>query len=153
MAIVQQQLAEVGINVEPSLITGDVTTQLNARPTSTDANGISGVDWDIAYGALSAVSPFDYYLRFGKDNASNIATPYNEELEEYLQVLNTTADVDAQKEAFSKVETWYADNILYVPLYYQPVWVVTSDKVEGNVDTWGNPQYFWNWDIQNWTLN
>ena len=42
--------------------------------------------------------------------------------------------------------------MLYVPLYYQPAWVIASDKIIDNVETWGNPQYFWNWDIQNWEL-
>lgn len=152
MAIIQQQLAEVGINVEPRLIEGDVTTQLNARPTSTDENGISGVDWDMAYGALSATSPFDYYERFGSDNASNVCTPGSEELDGYLEELTSTADVDKQKEAYAKIEAYHAENMLYVPLYYQPVWVVTSDKIDSNVETWGNPQFSWDWKIESWTL-
>lgn len=152
MAVIQQYLAQVGINVEPRLLEGDYVTQMNLPPSSTDSDGISGVEWDLAYGALSATSVFDYYERFGSTNSANIATPATEELDGYLAELTSTADVDAQKEAFAKIEAYHAENMLYVPLYYQPVWVVTSNKIDSNIDVWGNPQFGWNWGIESWVL-
>lgn len=152
VSILQQMLAQVGINIEAELVTGDTAAVLNVPPTSKDANGISGVKWDICYGALAAMSPTDYYNRFGSTDPANYCTPATEELDGLLEELNSTVDTDKQKEIAADIEAYQAENMLYVPLYYQPAWVIASDKIIDNVETWGNPQYFWNWDIQNWEL-
>ena len=98
------------------------------------------------------MSPTDYYNRFGSTDPANYCTPATEELDGLLEELNSTVDTDKQKEIVADIEAYQAENMLYVPLYYQPAWVIASDKIIDNVETWGNPQYFWNWDIQNWEL-
>ncbi|MCI8417654.1 MAG: ABC transporter substrate-binding protein [Lachnospiraceae bacterium] len=149
MAIVQQQLAQVGIKVNPYLLEGDVPGQLNTAPT---ADGLAGVQWDLAYGALSALSPLDYYSRFADGSSGTWHGPYDETLGTMVNEMLSTADVEKQMATYAKIEEYYADEIPYIALYYQPVWVVTSDKVAGNVSKWGNPQFYMQWDIQNWTL-
>ncbi len=149
MAIVQQQLAQVGIKVNPYLLEGDVPGQLNTAPT---ADGLAGVQWDLAYGALSALSPLDYYSRFAEGSSGTWHGPYDETLGAMVNEMLSTADVEKQMATYAKIEEYYADEIPYIALYYQPVWVVTSEKVAGNVSKWGNPQFYMQWDIQNWTL-
>lgn len=152
MAILQQMLAQVGINVEPELQEGDLGTLLNAMPTSKNADGVSNVKWDILYGGLAATSAHDYYTRghsvTGSDNCS-IADP---EYDALVDELISTVDADEQKAAYAKLEEYEAEAMWEVPVYYQPIWIVTSDKVDHNIQTWGNPQFSWNWDVQNWTL-
>ena len=148
MAIVQQQLAEVGIKVKPRLLEGDVPGQLNAVPE----NGVAGCKWDLAYGALSAISPLDYYSRFADGMTGTFHAPLDETLDGLVNEMLSTANVEKQMEKYAEIENYYADEIPYIALYYQPVWVITSDKVAGNVSKWGNPQFYMQWDIQNWTL-
>ena len=80
------------------------------------------------------------------------AFPTNDEIQTQVDELMSTADIDEQKAIYAELETLWSDLAWEVPLYYQPIWVICSDKVDQNVDTWGNVQYFWDWDIQNWTL-
>ena len=71
-----------------------------------------------------------------------------------VDALMTNPDVAAQKAAYAELEKWQAENLPIIPMYYQPIWVVTSDKVVDNLDldNLGNPQFHWNWDLQHWTL-
>lgn len=151
MAVIQQQLSAVGIQMEASLITGDTDTILWSKPADT-TNGPSAVDWDMAYAAVAAMSLSEYYGRLSESAAINSHTPYNEELQALIDATNV-ADPDAQAEAYRALEVYENENLVEIPLYYQPVWVVSSPKIEGNVEKWGNPQFRWDWDIQNWTLN
>lgn len=151
MAVIQQQLAAVGIQMEASLITGDTDALLWSKPADTK-NGPAEVDWDMAYAAVAAMSLSEYYGRLSESAAINSHTPYNEELEALISATNVV-DPEAQAAAYQELEVYENENLPEIPLYYQPVWVVSSPKIEGNVEVWGNPQYRWDWDIQNWTLN
>lgn len=151
MAIIQQQLSAVGIQMEASLVTGDTDAILWAKPED-PVNGPAAVDWDMAYAAVSAMSLSEYYGRLSQEAAINSHTPYNEELENLIIATNV-ADPQEQTAAYQALEIYENENLPEVPLYYQPVWVVSSEKIAGNVEKWGNPQFRWDWDIQNWTLN
>jgi peptide/nickel transport system substrate-binding protein len=150
MAVIQQQLAAVGIQMEASLITGDTDTILWSKPDDV-VNGPSAVDWDMAYAAVAAMSLSEYYGRLSSTAAINSHTPYDEELQALIDATNT-ADPEAQTAAYQALETYENENLIEIPLYYQPVWVVSSSKIAGNVEKWGNPQFRWDWEIQNWTL-
>ena len=78
-------------------------------------SGISGVTWDICYGALAAMSPTDYYNRFGSTDPANYCTPATEELDGLLEDLNSTVDTDKQKEIVADIEAYQAENM---PVYY-----------------------------------
>ena len=60
MAVLQAQLAEVGINMTYHLIVGDVAKTLNSIPE--DPKGKSVVTWDMAYGARAAV--MKWYMKW-----------------------------------------------------------------------------------------
>lgn len=152
MAIMQQMLAQVGINIEPKLIEGDLGTLLNAQPSSKDEKGISEVQWDVLYGALAATSPHDYYTREHSVNGSNNTTIADPEYDKLIEKLVSTADIDEQKKAYAELEKYSSEKMYEMAVYYQPIWVVTSDRVDSNVETWGNPQFSWNWNVQNWEI-
>lgn len=153
MAIIQQMLAQVGIKVEPKLYEGDLNTIMNGMPTSRDLEtGVSTVEWDILYAALGASNAHEYYTYYHGETGIRNYAPINDEVTAYIDEMIGTTDVAAQKAAYDKLEKFWNENMWEVPLYYQPVWIVTSDKVDANVTTWGNPQFSWNWNVQNWTL-
>lgn len=148
MAVIQHMLAEVGIKVEPKLFEGNTDETLHKQPTSKDENGVSNVEWDIMYRGFAPSTVHEYYTVIAGRNAF----PINDEIQTLVDELMSTADIDEQKTIYAELETLWSDLAWEVPLYYQPIWVICSDKVDQNVDTWGNVQYFWDWDIQNWTL-
>lgn len=150
MAILQQQLGAVGINIEPKLITGDINTYLWTRPSDKE-NGPSAVEWDILYAAKAAASLYEYYSMFSIESSINSHYPYNEETENMINAIKTS-DPEAQLKALHTIEQYENDNLLCVPLYYQPVWVISSDAVRANVDVWGDPQWRWDWNVQNWEI-
>ncbi len=158
MSIIQQELAEVGIQSEPYLATGDLGTALNSLPVvgnepSWSEDAVSTVEWDLCYGALAATTILNYYERFGAGMNSNNAHPVTEEMQALTDALFGTANVEEQKAAYAAFEEWQSKEMKIIPLYYSPYWVITTDKVEGNVEKWANPQFGWNWDIQHWTLH
>ncbi|MBQ6545122.1 MAG: ABC transporter substrate-binding protein [Lachnospiraceae bacterium] len=151
MSIVQQYLADVGVKVEPYLVTGDLVEKLNVPSTGFTVEDTSGVEWDLLYGALSAMTPLQYVEMFGATSANNVC-PMDDEIVEIYENIFATADVDEQKMWYEKFDQWCATQMPYVPMYYQPQFVIVSDKVDGNVVNWGNPQFNWDWDLQHWTL-
>ncbi len=150
MAILQQQLSNVGIKMELQLVTGDLLKALWSKPADM-VNGPSAVDWDMCYCAKSAASLYEYYSMFVADGSVNAFFPYNKEFEEMITAIQTS-DSAAQQKALQAIEKWENENEISVPLYYQPVWVLSSDAVKANVDTWGDPQWRWDWNVQNWDV-
>ena len=152
MAIIQYYLSEVGIQMTSRLVTGDTDAILWSKPKDV-ANGPSAVEWDMAYAAVAAMSLHEYYDRLHINAAINSHTPLDEELCALIDATNASMDAEVQLAAFFELQKYENAVLPEIPLYYQPVWVVTSDKLAGIFDGFealGNPQYHWNWGIQNW---
>ena len=68
--------------------------------------------------------------------------------------LMNSADVEDQKAAYAELEKWQAENLYIMPMYYQPIWLVTTDKISHNLDmdNLGNPQFDWDMSMHEWTL-
>lgn len=152
MAIIQFYLSEVGIQMTSRLITGDTDTQLWSKPDDV-VNGPAKVEWNLAYAAVSAMSLHEYYDRLNSTAAINSHTPYVKEMCDLIDATNASMDAAVQQEAFFALQQYENENLPEIPLYYQPVWVVTSDKLAdifAGFESIGNPQFHWNWGIQNW---
>lgn len=152
MAIIQHYLSEVGIKMSARLITGDTDSQLWTKPADV-VNGPREVDWDMAYAAVSAMSLHEYYDRLHSTAAVNSHTPKDDQLDALIDATNASMDADEQLAAFFELQKYENENLPEIPLYYQPVWVVTSEKladVFAGFELIGNPQFHWNWGIQNW---
>lgn len=155
ISIIQQMLAQVGVKCEGWLVEGDTATLLNSMPDDrSDVNSNSNVKWDLCYGALAATSFHNYYDRFHSVYGVNNTNPTSAEMDAMVDALMTNPDVAGQKAAYAELEKWQSENLPIIPMYYQPIWVVTSDKVSDNLDLehLGNPQFDWDWNMQNWTL-
>lgn len=150
MAVIQQYLAEVGIKMNASLVEGDLATILWKAPND-PVKGPSAVDWDMCYAANAALSMHEYYDRYQTGYSINSHTPGNSALDELIAATNASVDPEVQKKAFFELQKYENETLFEIPLYYQPIFLVHSDKVEG-IGAIGNPQFNYNWDIQNWTV-
>lgn len=151
MAIIQQYLAEVGIKITPRLVEGDLATILWKAPED-PVNGPSAVDWDICYAANAALSLHEYYDRYQTGQAINSHTPSDPKLDELIAATNASIDAEVQRKAFFELQKYENETLFELPLYYQPIFLIQSDKIVKGADTIGNPQFNYDWNIQNWEL-
>jgi len=150
MAIIQQYLAEVGIKMNARLVEGDLATILWKAPDD-PVNGPSAVDWDMCYAANAALSLHEYYDRYQTGYSINSHTPSDPKLDELIAATNSSVDAEVQRQAFYELQKYENETLFALPLYYQPIFLIYRDKIEG-LDRIGNPQFNYNWDIQNWKL-
>lgn len=151
MSIIQQYLAEVGIKITPRLVEGDLATILWKAPED-PVNGPSAVDWDICYAANAALSLHEYYDRYQTGTAINSHTPSDPKLDELIAATNASIDAEVQRKAFFELQKYENETLFELPLYYQPIFLIQSDKIAKGADTIGNPQFNYDWNIQNWEL-
>lgn len=151
MAITQQYLAEVGIKITPKLVEGDLATILWKAPED-PVNGPSAVDWDICYAANAALSLHEYYDRYQTGQAINSHTPSDPKLDALIAATNSSIDAEVQRNAFFELQKYENETLFMLPLYYQPIFLIQSDKIVKGADTIGNPQFNYDWNIQDWEL-
>ena len=151
MAIIQQYLAEVGIKMEFRLVEGDLATILWSKPEDV-VNGPSAVDYDMCYGAIAPLSMHEYYDRFASDAIINSHTPKVDELDSLIGDTNKSQDSEATKTAFNELQKYENESLFVLPLYYQPIFLISSDKIENMPQNLGNPQFNYKWDIHKWSL-
>ncbi len=150
---IQSYLKDVGINMNFKLLEGDLATLLWKAPAD-QVNGPSAVDWDMAYAGIAALSLHEYYDRFRTGSQSNSHTPEDATLNQLIDATNASPEMAKQIEGFKELSKYENENLFDLPLYYQPIYVVASDRVKDNLDMdkLGNPQFVYNWEIQNWKL-
>lgn len=151
MAIIQQYLADVGIKMNARLVDGDLATILWKAP-SDPVNGPSAVTWDMCYAANAALSLHEYYDRYATGYSINSHTPSDPKLDELIAATNASIDAEVQKQAFFELQKYENETLFELPLYYQPIFLLRSSKIESGADKIGNPQFNYNWDVQNWKI-
>lgn len=151
MSIIQNYLSQVGIKMEFSLVEGDLATLLWSLPQD-PVNGPSAIDFDLIYGATAALSMHEYYDRYQTGASLNSHTPGNAELDALIEKTNSTSDQETVKQAYFDLQKYENEELFVLPLYYQPIFVIKSDKIQGMPETLGNPQFNYKWDIHKWTL-
>ncbi|GAB6168441.1 ABC transporter substrate-binding protein [Clostridium carnis] len=150
MTSIQSYLKEVGVKMNFRLVEGDLATILWKAPAD-QVNGPSAVDWDLAYGANAALSMHEYYDRYKTGSPANSHTPADEKLNSLIDATNVM-DTEAQKKAYFELQKYENENLFSIPLYYQPIYVVESKKIETGIEKYGNPQFNYDWNIQNWKM-
>ncbi len=151
LTIIQFYWSEVGVKMNFRLVEGDLGTILWEAPAD-PVNGPSAVDWDIAYAANAALSLHEYYDRYQTGYSINSHTPGDPVLDDLIIATNSTLDPVEAEEAFRELQIFENETLFAMPLYYQPVFVITSDKIVEGIPEMGNPQFNYNWNIQNWVL-
>lgn len=149
MTAIQAYLSDVGVKMEFELVEGDLATILWSAPAD-QTNGPRAVDWDICYAANAALSLHEYYDRYRTGSPTNSHTPEDAQLNSLIDATNASADVAAQNEAFKELIKYENESLFTMALYYQPIFLITSDKI-GDIQK-GTPQFCINWDIQNWNV-
>jgi len=149
MAVVQAYLADVGIQMNYRLLEGDVGAQI-ALPADDPVNGPANIDWDILYGARAALALQEYFNRF--DDGLMPSIPNIDEMIPLVEMVNTTADPDVQRDGFQQMEGIINENAYILPLYYQQLYIFESDRVDRNGNPHGNEQYNYNWGIVDWIV-
>ena len=61
-------------------------------------------------------------------------------------------DPEVQTKAFHELQKYENKNMFSIPLYYQPVFLIESEKIESGMSSYGNPQFNYDWNVQNWKL-
>lgn len=149
MAVVQAQLADVGISMNYRLLEGDVGAQITAPPAD-PVEGPSGVDWDILYGARAAIANQEYFNRFAPGEMPMVPTV--EEMAPLVEQVNGTVDPEVQRAGYQQMEGIVNENVYILPLYYQQLYIFESDRIDRNGAPYGNEQYSYNSDVINWTV-
>lgn len=152
MAAIQSYLKDVGIKMNFRLIEGDIGTLLWTPPAD-PVNGPSAVEWDLAYGANGALSLHEYYDRYQTGSPANSHTPGDPKLDALIAATNATFDNDEITAAFRELQKYENETLFSYALYYQPVFIIESDKIKKGAPAYGNPQFNYNWEIQNWSLS
>jgi ABC-type transport system substrate-binding protein len=147
MAAIQAYLADVGITMEFKLVEGDLGTILWSAPAD-QTNGPSAVDWDMCYAANAALSLHEYYDRYRTGSATNSHTPEDATLNALIDATNASSDPAAQLAAFKALSEYESESVFTYAMYYQPVFLITSDRI-GEIKK-ANPQFNYDWDIQSW---
>lgn len=151
MAAVQAYLGEVGIKVTPRKLEGDLGAQLWTAPED-PVNGPSAVEWDLCYAGIAAVSEYEYYNRFMSGGGTNSHTPGNDTLDGLLQQAANTNNPEEQLQIFAQIQQFENQFLPIIPLYYQQIFTVESDRLSRNGATYGNEQYNYDWKIQTWDI-
>lgn len=150
MAVIQAQLADVGINMTYRLITGDTSKTLNAIPD--DPKGKSLVSWDFAYGARAAMVMQEYFNDYATGKASADAFPGDPELDALIAASNKATDPEEAKAILMKIDEYINANVTTLPLYYQQLQSVESKRLDRHGEPYGNDQFNYDWNVHNWTV-
>ena len=150
MAIIQNYLSQVGIKMEFRLVEGDLATLLWSLPED-PVNGPTAVDYDLCYGATAALSMHEYYDRYETGASLNSHTPGTTELDALIKATNVI-NPEEQRNAYYELQKYENEELFVLPLYYQPIYVITSSKLQNLPEKFGNPQFNYKWDVHKWTL-
>ncbi|SHI80881.1 peptide/nickel transport system substrate-binding protein [Dethiosulfatibacter aminovorans DSM 17477] len=151
MTAIQAYLADVGMKMSFRKLEGDLTALLWTTPAD-PVNGPSEVDWDLAYAGIAALTMHEYYNRHQTGATSNSHTPGDTELDELIQATNITANIEEQIAAFKELQKYENENLFSIPLYYQQVFVYSSDRIDRKGMPYGNEQFAYDWRIIDWDI-
>lgn len=152
MTAIQSYLSNVGVKMNFRLVEGDLATILWKAPQD-QVNGPSAVDWDMAYAANAALSMHEYYDRYRTGSPSNSHTPSDDTLNSLIDATNASMDPEVQKKAYFELQKYENETLFTMPLYYQPIFLIESNRLETGIEKYGNPQFNYDWNIQNWKIN
>lgn len=141
----------VGVKAQFRKIEGDLAAQLWTAPS--DLEGDSAVKWDLAYGAVAALTESEVYGRFASDATNNSHTPPIEGLDELIEQAASTLDEQERKTLYEEVQKLLGENVSCIPLLHQNCFIYTSDHIDTGDLVHGNDQFSYDKDILNWTTD
>lgn len=139
----------VGVKAEFRLLEGDLVSQLWKQPV----DGKSAVEWDLAYGAVAALTDGEVYGRFASHASNNSHTPEIPGLDALLEQAAITPDRQKQDALYGQVRDLLAENNAFIPLLHQNCFIYTSNHLKTTGVTHGNDQFAYDKNILNWTTD
>lgn len=140
----------VGVKSSFRKLEGDLASQLWLAPENPEDDD-ARVSWDLAYGAVAALSESEFYGRFASTASNNSHTPPVEGLDELISRAEKAPDEASQKKLYGEIQKILAENVLAIPLYHQDCFIYTGDAVDTAAYVSGNDQFAYEKDILNWT--
>jgi len=138
LSVIGSYWEAVGVQAEFRKLEGDLAAQLWTRPADME----SGVEWDLAYGAVAALTNSEFYNRFASDASNNSHTPEIEGLDGAVKAAD-----------YQRVQQLLAENAAFLPLFHQNCFIYTSDHIDTAGAVHGNDQFAYDKDILNWTTD
>jgi peptide/nickel transport system substrate-binding protein len=151
MTAIQAYWEAVGVKANFRRISGDLNTLLWTVPKD-PVTGPSAVDWDILYAAKAATTVQEYYNTFKAGVSGNSYSPGDPKWDQLVDAANNTADPARLRTAFQDLQRYENEVLPMAPLYYQPLFIFSRDKINRAGDSNGNAQYNYDWNIVNWTV-
>ena len=151
MTVIGQYWSEVGVKAQFRKLEGDLNSQLWVKPADV-VNGPSEVKWDMAYGAVSALTENEFYERLTSTAGNNSYLPKNDAMDAAVFEMVGTADPDAQMAACKEAQRINNENQFVMPLYHQVLFIVTSDKLDMKGNEMGNEQFCYEKNILDWEI-
>ena len=139
----------VGVKSQFRLLEGDLVSQLWKQPV----DGQSSVEWDLAYGAVAALTDEEVYGRFASDATNNSHTPEIQGLDHLLEQAASAADAKKRADLYGQVRELLAENSAFLPLFHQNCLVYTSNHLKTPGVTHGNDQFSYDKNFLNWTTD
>lgn len=149
LAVVGSYWEAVGVKAEFRLLEDDLVSQLWKRPVGEE----SSVEWDLAYGAVAALTAGEVYGRFASDATNNSHTPEIPGLDDLLEQASATADSGKRADFYRQVRSMLAEHQAFIPLLHQNCFVYTSNHLKMPGVTHGNDQFSYDKNILNWTTD
>ena len=132
----------------PSLIDDYYTNQLILSKNGHDYDNSD----DYSVSDYEAVLD-EYYDRYRTGSPSNSHTPSDDTLNSLIDATNASMDPEVQKKAYFELQKYENETLFTMPLYYQPIFLIESNRLETGIEKYGNPQFNYDWNIQNWKIN
>ena len=130
----------VGVRAEFRKLEGDLAAQLWTVPD--DPEGDSAVEWDLAFGAVAALTESEFYNRFASVASNNSHTPEIDGLDELIE-----------QGQYGQVQMLLAEQASFIPLLHQNCYIYISDHIDAAGAVHGNDQFAYEKDILNWTTD
>ena len=138
----------VGVKAEFRKLEGDVAAQLWTAPE--DAEGDSAVEWDLAYVAAAPLTEPESYGCFASTASDNSHTPAIEGLDDLIAQMKSAREKPERKRLLGQIQQILAENVSFIPLFHQNIFVCTSDHLDTAGANWGDDSFAYDKNILNW---
>ena len=147
---IQQYWSDVGVKMEFQLLTDN----LSALLWTPSADGIhSAVDWDICFAGTNALTLGEFYNRHHSTANNNSTVKKDETLDALIETARMAVSIEDQKAAFDAIQLYENENVIVIPMFYIPSWVVTSSHLDMAGNGVGNDQFAYQKNVLDWVID
>ena len=147
---IQAYWADVGVTMEFQLLTDNLTALL----WTPSPDGVtSAVDWDICFAGTNALTLGEFYNRHHSTAANNSTVKPDETLDALIETARVAVSTEDQRAAYDAIQVYENEQVIVIPMFYIPSWVVTSDHLDMQGNAVGNDQFAYQKNILDWIID